>query len=313
MKEKISIAADDLNIDTNWPWGEEIKRRPELKGKKEDWPKISIVTPSYNHGEFIEETIRSVLLQNYPNLEYIIIDGGSTDNTVEIIKKYEEWIDYWVSEPDKGQSDAINKGFERATGVFGNWINSDDLLMKNALRKLAGHIPEYGQKTIFLGKCIITDKRLNFQSVQTSDIRCIEDLLDLTNHWGNKAIGQQNVLFNIEEFKKVGGVKVNNHYAMDYELWGDLLLNGNKIQFFDFEVGIFRQYEGQKISNRWKTVNCLVNRAHMLVLRNSEWDIFKKIELTATLLKIRFKFIKRSISFRTRLYKIIGRVCIIRT
>jgi glycosyltransferase involved in cell wall biosynthesis len=96
-------------------------------------PKITIITPSYNQGHYIEETIRSVLLQGYPNLEYIIIDGGSTDKTVEIIKKYELWITYWVSEGDEGQSDAINKGLKIATGDIFNWLNSDDVYLPNAL------------------------------------------------------------------------------------------------------------------------------------------------------------------------------------
>jgi glycosyltransferase involved in cell wall biosynthesis len=89
-------------------------------------PKISIVTPSFNQGMFLEKTILSVLEQGYPNLEYIIIDGGSSDNSVEIIKKYEKHLAYWESEPDQGQSHAINKGFERATGEIFGWLNSDD-------------------------------------------------------------------------------------------------------------------------------------------------------------------------------------------
>jgi cellulose synthase/poly-beta-1,6-N-acetylglucosamine synthase-like glycosyltransferase len=111
---------------TGWPWTEESPLLPDKMEGDCDWPKISIVTPSYNQGRFIEETIRSVLLQGYPNLEYIIIDGGSTDNSVEIINKYEPWLTYWVSEPDRGQSHGINKGFEKATCEVFGWLNSDD-------------------------------------------------------------------------------------------------------------------------------------------------------------------------------------------
>ncbi len=91
-----------------------------------NYPKISIVTPSFNHAQFLEETILSVITQNYPNLEYVIIDGGSTDGSVDIIKKYEKHLTYWVSEPDNGHGDALNKGFAKSTGEIMAWINSDD-------------------------------------------------------------------------------------------------------------------------------------------------------------------------------------------
>jgi len=118
-----------------WPWTEGSS--PSADSSSASYVSISIVTPSYNQGEFIEETIRSVLLQGYPNLEYMIIDGGSTDQTVEIIKKYEPWLAYWVSAKDGGQSEAINRGMSRASGTWFNWLNSDDILLPKALFTLA--------------------------------------------------------------------------------------------------------------------------------------------------------------------------------
>jgi glycosyltransferase involved in cell wall biosynthesis len=102
-----------------------------------NFPKISIVTPSFNQAQFIESTIESILNQKYPNLEYIIIDGGSTDGSVEIIKKYQEHLHYWCSEPDAGQYDAINKGFQHSTGEIMAWLNSDDLYFPWALKTVA--------------------------------------------------------------------------------------------------------------------------------------------------------------------------------
>src|ERR1700750_2702693 len=117
---------------TGWPWTE-AGRSVEDFADHSHWPRITIITPSYNQGHFLEETMRSVLLQGYPDLEYLVIDGGSTDNSVALIRKYEAWLAYWTSEADRGQAHAINKGLERVTGSLWGWINSDDLLNQNSL------------------------------------------------------------------------------------------------------------------------------------------------------------------------------------
>src|SRR6266540_2247918 len=106
------------------------------------YPRISIITPSFNQGAFLEQAIRSVIVQNYPNLEYVIIDGGSTDNSIEIIKKYEKHLHYWISEKDNGQYDAINKGFAKSSGVIMGWLNSDDMYCPWALKTVSSIFSE---------------------------------------------------------------------------------------------------------------------------------------------------------------------------
>lgn len=128
-----------------------------------DYPKISIVTPSYNQGQFIEDTILSVIGQFYPNLEYLIYDADSKDDTVAIIRKYEKHITYWVSEKDNGQANAINKGFKRATGDIFVWLNSDDILMPNVLHYIAKEFKE-NENAIFFGNCI------HFKSLKPSGL-----------------------------------------------------------------------------------------------------------------------------------------------
>ena len=117
-----------------------------------DWPRISIVTPSFNQAPFLEKTIRSVLLQQYPNLQFIIIDGGSQDASVGIIKRYSRWLDYWVSEEDKGQSDALNKGFSLADGEILGWLNSDDYLLPDALFYIAEGFKNNSEALAIVGR-----------------------------------------------------------------------------------------------------------------------------------------------------------------
>src|SRR6267154_2378048 len=124
MKRLLSILPPPPAGKTGWPWT--VETDPELYAGRSQWPRISIVTPSFNQGSYLEETIRSVLDQNYPNLEYVVVDGGSTDRSVEILQRYADRLAWWSSEPDGGQYAAINKGFKHTSGEIMAWINSDD-------------------------------------------------------------------------------------------------------------------------------------------------------------------------------------------
>lgn len=128
-------------------------------GLPEALPRVSVVIPSFNQGEFLDWTIRSVLDQNYPNLEIIVVDGGSKDNSVEIIRSFETYLAWWVSEPDQGQTSAINKGFSKATGDLMGWLNSDDLLAPGAIRRLVRHFHEHPETGALYGDRIVVNDR----------------------------------------------------------------------------------------------------------------------------------------------------------
>lgn len=129
-----------------------------LLSRDSSWPKFSIVTPSYNQAKFLERAILSVLNQNYPNLEYIIIDGGSTDGSLEIIKKYEKYLAYWISQPDKGQYEAINKGFKMATGDIVAWQNSDDVYLWGAFLRACEEFRKYPGSDVVFGNMYLLDE-----------------------------------------------------------------------------------------------------------------------------------------------------------
>lgn len=198
-----------------WPWTEETPQSPDTMPDGQTWPKISIVTPSFNQGRFIEETIRSVLLQGYPNLEYIIIDGGSTDNSIEIIKKYEKWLAYWVSEPDRGQSHAINKGFEKATGKIYAWLNSDDYFLKDALRNIAMAYHTSPKAGAWCGGCLLVNAEGNTLRIHRPNRVDVEGIAD----WSKNYFAQPSCPFSEEAWRAFGPLEEELHYEMDFALW----------------------------------------------------------------------------------------------
>jgi glycosyltransferase involved in cell wall biosynthesis len=248
-----------------WPWTEESQRLPEAMPDGRPWPRISVVTPSFNQGKFIEGTIRSVVLQGYPNLEYIILDGASTDNSVEVITKYSPWLSYWVSQPDSGQSDAINRGLNIASGAFATWINSDDMLFKNAL---AEHAPRVGfaPHRVYVGLCAYMDVAGAIISMHRGRVHSFEDLVRIRTGWRSRGnIVQPEVLFPRELALAVGGLNPANYYTMDYELWGKLFLAGASFEYTDIPFGMFRTHAAQKTRDGWRQTESLLDTAAKLV------------------------------------------------
>lgn len=201
---------------TGWPWVEEGLASNNVSSTMTSYPKISIVTPSYNQGKFLEEAIRSVLLQAYPNLEYIVIDGNSSDNSKEIIQKYEGWLSYWVSEADRGQSHALNKGFSQANGQIFGWLNSDDYLHPGALTTLADLRRQKPGSIVWVGACQEVDingRRLRKRFPKIGN-------MEQFANWSRDAwIPQPSCLFDAEAFKNVGMLDEKLNFVMDVDLW----------------------------------------------------------------------------------------------
>lgn len=216
---------------------------PMDKREKGDLPKISIVMPSFNQVRFIERSILSVLNQGYPDVQLIIIDGGSNDGTLEVVKRYAAYIDYWVSEPDKGQSDALNKGFAHAKGEIFGWLNSDDLYLPNAFFAAAAAFCKNPGKSVVFGDWLSIDER--------------DGLLDLNhafdfnlNHFKYEGfhLNAQSMFWKSSVHKAFSGFDIDLYNTMDYQMILEFGRNSGADSFHRIPevLGAFRRYEGQK-------------------------------------------------------------------
>jgi glycosyltransferase involved in cell wall biosynthesis len=232
---------------TGWPWTEESPQLPETMPDGKPWPKISIVTPSYNQGQFLEETIRSVVLQGYPNLEYLIIDGGSTDNSVEIIKKYESWLTYWVSESDQGQTHAINKGFILAKGDKIAYLNSDDTYLPGVIGYVMLIFEQNPDSEIVYGDCNVIDETSTIiEKIIFPDLN-LEKLIDGTT------FGQPAGFIHRSVIEKVGMFNENLTYVMDYDYWLRSVVNNVRFLYVNKVLGNLRMWSSCKsVGQEWE-------------------------------------------------------------
>jgi len=174
---------------------------------------VSIITPSFNQAAYLEQTILSVLEQDHSHIEYMVVDGGSTDNSVDIIRKYESKLTWWVSEKDSGQADAISKGFARATGEVIAWLNSDDYYLAGAVSAAVKIFEEYPEVVMLYGDMLAVDEhgktfnRLNYKQLTLEDLLCFQ------------IIGQPAVFMRRSILRTTGGLDPTFHFLLDHHLW----------------------------------------------------------------------------------------------
>mgnify|MGYP001221609851 CR=1 FL=1 len=252
-----------------WPWTEQSEILSDRMPDGSEWPRISIVTPSYNYGRFIEETIRSVLLQGYPNLEYIIIDGGSTDDTIEIIKKYQLWLTYWISEPDQGQTDAINKGFAICSGDIFTWLNADDSYnSSNTLRAIVKYYQE-GYELI-VGECSITDINGNKDFTKQQYGRSVPvNFKEYLEFWRTPSFPQPAVFVSKTISDSAFPLDTSLNFVMDFQFFLKVLHQNPKSIWINQEWVNFKYHGKNKTSN--STLNKFkgFNEIHYVALSES--------------------------------------------
>ena len=271
-----------------WPWttNDIDQETKNWCAKRTDWPKISIVMPSFNQGGFIEESIRSVLLQGYPDLEFFVFDAGSSDETIEILTKYEQWITFWVSEKDRGQSDAINKGLRKSTGRYFNWQNSDDILTPCSLFKAVDALLEHPEASHVHGFEDVIYANGKLHSCTEHCFGAPTRLAPLvTESIANLKTGiQPGALMDRELVVQVGGIDNDLHYVMDIDIF--LKLSVIKPPLYCHEKLVWYRYHGgTKSHNSWtreRALERLKVEKNLFIMPEAQKYIDLKNEAKAT-------------------------------
>lgn len=220
-------------------------------------PLISIVTPSFNQAPFLEQTIQSVLRQEGLgidfDLEYFVMDGGSTDGSVDIIRRYQSQLAGWCSEPDRGQTHAINKGFERARGDILAYLNSDDAYLPTTLSHVVRAVGQSPECDLFHGVCEKTDAAGTVLSTQLAGISRFTEILDIWEYWlaiPNQNFVQPEVFWTRRLADQIGEFDETLHYAMDFDYWVRCLEAGTKVATIGYPLARFRIHQAQKTTHR---------------------------------------------------------------
>jgi GT2 family glycosyltransferase len=262
---------------TGWPWTETSPALPSVMPDGSPWPRISIVTPSYNQGKYIEETLRSVLLQGYPNLEYVVIDGGSTDESADIINRYAPWLTYWVSEKDRGQSHAINKGWAHASGEIWAWLNSDDMYLPGTLAKIAEDFHKDPSARVLYGSALFVDENGQFRFKYEG--RPLRPGVSRMQYWRGWDIPQPTLFFDSRLMKEYGPLDESYHYALDYE-WIIRVSQHVKLTCLEDTLAVYRMHSESKTGDwhstksRFFIENERANRKHAPIWRPSSWPLW---------------------------------------
>lgn len=243
-------------------------KKAPLSLNDSEFPKVTIITTSFNQGVFLERTIISVLNQDWPNIEYIIIDGGSTDESQDIIRKYARYLFYWVSEPDNGQVNAINKGIKRSTGKYISWLGSDDILLPGALTKMVSVLEKNPDIGIVYGGVAFIDEKDRIKKTNAYPDMTIKRLL----YDKHSTIAQPSSMLRRKTLDNAGGLDESLTYCMDYDLWirlirisdainlGETVLSGYRLHTESKTVGSYTKMALEKIRINRRYTKDIMNR-----------------------------------------------------